>query len=375
MILADKIIKERKKLGLSQEELAEKMNVSRQAVSKWESNQSVPEIDKILQLSELFGVTTDYLLKDNIEANENPAGNKFTGGLNEGINEGVEEKTSGIVLEKGGKTLIIPSDSSTEHNAQEIRKVTMKDAENYLSLRKAASYKIAIGTFLCILSVIPLFLLAAVSEAQIIGLSEAAAASIGLVILLFIVAIAVVLFVYTGSKNSPYEFLEKEPFETEKGVTEMVREQQRAFNSTYTKLNIFGSAFCVLSPIPLFIGCFSEKDYISVIALSITMVVAGIGALLFILAGVRHESMQRLLKEGDYSEAAKKTNSIKGIVGTIYWLVVIAVYLVLFFIFAPGDLDNNWKNGYSWLIWPVAGVLFPVVMLICEAVQRKKNIN
>ena len=70
MILADKIIKERKKLGLSQEELAEKMNVSRQAVSKWESAQSIPEIDKLLQLSRLFGVTTDYLLKDEIEDEE-----------------------------------------------------------------------------------------------------------------------------------------------------------------------------------------------------------------------------------------------------------------------------------------------------------------
>lgn len=371
MILADKIIKERKKLGLSQEELAEKMNVSRQAVSKWESNQSVPEIEKILQLSELFGVSTDYLLKDNIEANENSTENKSNGGSNEGINEVAEENPSEIVLEKGGKTLKIPSESSTEHNAQEIRKVTMKEAENYLSLRKAASYKIAIGTFLCILAVIPLFLLPVFGESQIIGLSEDAAALVGLVILFLVAAIAVVLFAYTGFKNSPYEFLEKEPFETETGVTEMVREQQNAFNSTYTKLNIFGAVFCVLSPIALFIGCFSEKDYILVIALSITLAVAGIGALLFILAGVRYESMQRLLKVGDYSEAAKKTNSIKRIVGTIYWLIVTAVYLLLLFL--PEDWENGWRSGNSWIIWPVAGVLFPVVLLICDAVQKNKN--
>ena len=59
MILADKIIRLRKKNGWSQEELAEKMNVSRQAVSKWESAQTVPDLEKILQLSGLFGVTTD----------------------------------------------------------------------------------------------------------------------------------------------------------------------------------------------------------------------------------------------------------------------------------------------------------------------------
>ena len=70
MILADKIIRLRKKNGWSQEELADKMNVSRQAVSKWESAQTIPDLDKILQLSALFGVTTDYLLKDEIEDEE-----------------------------------------------------------------------------------------------------------------------------------------------------------------------------------------------------------------------------------------------------------------------------------------------------------------
>ena len=70
MILADKIIRLRKKNGWSQEELADKMNVSRQAVSKWESAQSIPDLEKILQLSKLFCVTTDYLLKDDIEDEE-----------------------------------------------------------------------------------------------------------------------------------------------------------------------------------------------------------------------------------------------------------------------------------------------------------------
>ena len=64
MILAEKILKLRKENGMSQEELAEKLNVSRQSVSKWESAAAYPELDKILELAKLFGVTTDYLLKD-----------------------------------------------------------------------------------------------------------------------------------------------------------------------------------------------------------------------------------------------------------------------------------------------------------------------
>lgn len=70
MILADKIMNLRKKAGWSQDELASQLNVTRQSVSKWEGAQSVPDIDRIVQMSRLFGVTTDYLLKDEIENEE-----------------------------------------------------------------------------------------------------------------------------------------------------------------------------------------------------------------------------------------------------------------------------------------------------------------
>ena len=63
MNMADRIQYLRKTKGLSQEELADKVGVSRQAVSKWESEQSTPDIEKIISMSELFEVTTDYILK------------------------------------------------------------------------------------------------------------------------------------------------------------------------------------------------------------------------------------------------------------------------------------------------------------------------
>ncbi len=67
MILADKIITLRKKAGRSQEELTSQLGVTRQSVSKWEGAQSVPDLDKVVQMSRLFGVSTDYLLKDELE--------------------------------------------------------------------------------------------------------------------------------------------------------------------------------------------------------------------------------------------------------------------------------------------------------------------
>ncbi len=66
-MLADKITQLRKKNGWSQEELANMMKISRQAVYKWESNQATPDIEKIIQLSSLFGVTIDSLLKEDGE--------------------------------------------------------------------------------------------------------------------------------------------------------------------------------------------------------------------------------------------------------------------------------------------------------------------
>ena len=64
MTLAEKITLLRRQRGWSQEDLAERMGVSRQSVSKWESAQSIPDINRILELSRIFEVSTDYLLKN-----------------------------------------------------------------------------------------------------------------------------------------------------------------------------------------------------------------------------------------------------------------------------------------------------------------------
>lgn len=64
MNFAEKLCVLRNQSGYSQEQLAEKMGVSRQAVSKWESGATLPETEKIIQLSDLFDVSTDFLLRD-----------------------------------------------------------------------------------------------------------------------------------------------------------------------------------------------------------------------------------------------------------------------------------------------------------------------
>ncbi|MBR0154436.1 MAG: helix-turn-helix transcriptional regulator, partial [Lachnospiraceae bacterium] len=149
MILADKIVDLRKKNGWSQEELAEQLGVSRQAVSKWESAQSVPDMGRVVQMSELFGVTTDYLLKDQMEIEER------TG----------EETADGLAL----------------------RTVGMEEANAFLQVKGENAGKIALGVMLCILSPVCLVLLGGAQSVGLIGLSEAQAAGLGLMVLILMV--------------------------------------------------------------------------------------------------------------------------------------------------------------------------------------------
>lgn len=324
MILADKIIRQRKKNGWSQEELAEKMEVSRQAVSKWESAQTIPDLEKILKLGNLFGVTTDYLLKDEMEDEE-----------------------------------------FSDDNKPSVKRITLTQANDYLEWRKAASVRIAVGVFLCVIAAIPLLLLGAMAEVPDYPIPENLAAGLGLIILLVLVALAVAIFIFCGYKNAPYDFIDKEPFETEYGVAGMVKERQKPYRSTYIRCRILGSCICVLSPIPLFIGIAADSQIFTVLMLTVTMVLAGIGVVFFVISGQRWESMPKLLNEGEFTPEERRKSRIKGKVSGIYWLIVTAIYLGWSFI------TSAW--GFTWIVWPVAGVLFAVVMCICNLLLDREQ--
>ena len=223
MILADKIILLRKKMGYSQEELAERMNVSRQAVSKWESGQAYPDIDRILEMSEIFGVTTDYLLKDSM---------------------GDEE--------------------STEAEPREVKRLSENEVEGFLKSRRSSSVRIAIGVFLCIISPIWLIVLTMTG-----ALGEGAAIGFGIGVLLMLVAVAVGLFVFSGLSDQRYEYLRTTPFVLDRIVSKSVADMRSAFRPKYIAANVVGVCLCVLSPLPLIIFSFGEDA--SVIAFGISI--------------------------------------------------------------------------------------------------------
>ena len=326
MILADKIIALRKKNGWSQEELAEMLDVSRQSISKWEGAQAIPDMNRVLKLSEVFGVSTDYLLKDDMEAVE------------------VIETPEGIAG---------------------IRSVSMEEADDFLHNRDFAARKISVGVAMCIFSPVLLLVLSAAMKAGTIALPETTVTGIGLVVLLLLVAGAVALFLFTGIRSNKYEYLEKEPIDTAYGVSGMVTERRERYRETYTKYHISGIVLCVLSAIPLFVSMifFNESGAATLYAVALLLTLVAVGVFFIIRVNVIWGGYQMLLEEGDYTRENKETSRKAAPFVALYWIAVVTVYLA--YSFFTGQWDR------SWIIWPVAGVACGMIYIVTGLLRKK----
>lgn len=332
MILADKIIQLRKKSGWSQEELAAQMGVSRQSVSKWESGQSIPDLDKILKLSALFNVSTDFLLKD--ELSDAP----------------------------------VAVDQAPEADAA-VRTVSMEEADAFLTLQAQAAPKIALGVSLCILSPMLLIYLGALSDVE--GgyrVSEAVAMAVGLPVLLLVVVGAVALFLRYGRPLERYDYLDKEAIELAYGVEGVVRKRHGAMAKRHTMRLIAGTALCILAAVPLFVSAvFEEQGALMgpVYGLLATLAMVAIGVYLLVETCTLNGGYQRLLEEGDYTRAKKEESKRNGPLLMIFWGVTTGIYLFWSF------WTDDWER--TWLVWPVAGVLFVAALGMSSMLHDRKQ--
>ena len=332
MILADKIIQLRKKSGWSQEELAAQMGVSRQSVSKWESGQSIPDLDKILKLSALFNVSTDFLLKD--ELSDAP----------------------------------VAVDQAPEADAA-VRTVSMEEADAFLTLQAQAAPKIALGVSLCILSPMLLIYLGALSDVE--GgyrVSEAVAMAVGLPVLLLVVVGAVALFLRYGRPLERYDYLDKEAIELAYGVEGVVRKRHGAMVKRHTVRLIVGTALCILAAVPLFVSAvFEEQGALMgpVYGLLATLAMVAVGVYLLVETCTLNGGYQRLLEEGDYTRAKKEESKRNGPLLMIFWGVTTGIYLFWSF------WTDDWER--TWLVWPVAGVLFVAALGMSSMLHDRKQ--
>ena len=331
MILAEKIINLRKKNGWSQEELAEKLGVTRQSISKYEGAQSIPDLDKILKLSEIFGVTTDYLIKDELE----------------------EEEYAPSQMHE--------NESESDRS---VHKVTMEMANEYLQIIDWSAGKTAFATMLCILSPIVLLMLGAMSEMPNYHISENATAGIGICVLIVLIAIAVTIFILCGMKTKKYEFMEKEDIETAYGVSGMVKEKRDAYHSPYVTQLVIGITCCICYVIPLFgTLAVSESDFYMVSAVCMLLTLVAIGTYFIVRSAAKMNAMNQLLEEEDYTRQKKHENKKMSGPVMVYWLIATAIYLAWSF------TTNDWDR--TWIIWPVVGVLFPAFYAIVNGIRKK----
>ena len=312
MIFADKLITLRKKAGWSQEELAEKLNVTRQSVSKWEGAQSVPDIDKILQLSCLFGVTTDYLLKDDAAEPE-----------------------------------------YTEDDTSPLPRVTLAQANDYLAKARANAPKLALG---------------ALSEAGLFGIWDDLAGGIGLIALLVIIAAAVAIFMQCSASVRAYEFLQKQAIETEYGVTGLAKERRDAFAPQYDKANILGTVLCVLSAVPVFAAMMVGASFLVSASICLVLALVACGVYAFVRVGTVRDAMDQLLEEGDYTRPNKAIKSRINALTAAYWLVVVTIFL--WYTFGP---NGNGQPQYSWFIWAIGGVMYSALVIAVKAFMKKNR--
>lgn len=326
MILADKIIDLRKKNGWSQEELAEQLGISRQTVSKWEGAQSVPDMGRVVQMSTLFGVSTDYLLKDDMELPEPTAG--------------------------------------AQPEAPE-RSVNMEEANEFLRVKAVNARCVALGVLLCVLSPVCLILLGGAQSYGLLGLSEAQTTGLGLAVLLLMVGGAVALFVTSAVRVSPYAWLEEESVDTLYGVDGMVKERREQYRPRFTLQLTLGIVLCVLSAVPIFLSVMlygEQEGFAHVLSVALTLALVAVGVWLIIRSSMVWGAFQQLLEEGDYTRASKENKRKLAPFNGVYWGLVTAGYLAWSF------LSGGWNR--TWIVWPVAGVAYGAIFGILKLVRK-----
>lgn len=331
MILADKIIELRKKSGMSQEELAEKLGVSRQSVSKWESTQSTPDLTRILEMSKIFGVTTDYLLKDEIDLTK-------------------PETTENVTTEDVHDETVPP-----------LTYVSMTEANNFLNKNNRHAFLIALGVALCIVSVIPPVLFDVFNNSVTENLSA--------VFMFLIIAVAVGLFIFSSMSMKMFDFLHKKCIDTEYGVDGMVKEKKNQYQTKHTMMIVIGVILCILSVVPP-IACevITMNKFNDTLGVALLFIFVAVGVFMIVQTSITNSGYKILLEEDEFSRKRKtshhapKSHLAKNIVSS-YWCIVTAIYLLYSF------KSFNW--GMSWIIWPVAAILCPVVVMIADAFDKK----
>ena len=358
MKLAEKIMTLRKQRGWSQEELAQQLSVSRQSVSKWESGASVPDLDKILKMSEIFDVSTDTLLKEELNLNER---NTTFEDLQ---NERMKIDPSDMANSANDKNNMYQQyGEDIESEEIPMHHVSMQEAKDYLEWAKHKAPWIALGTFLCVLSPVWLLMLSGMAEYKVLLITEDMAGGMGIAILLCMVAVAVAIFIIKGAHQERFQSFETQHIVADAEVRSMVLEEKHEFAPMSRKCTVVGVILCIVSVVPMMLmTAFSMPDIYYIYSLAVLLIFVAIATFFFVWSGTINGSYQILLEEEDYSLKNKQSSGRRKQISRIYWCTVTAIFLAVSF------LTNRWD--LTWIIWACAGVLCGAVSAIMSLSRR-----
>lgn len=355
MNIGERITKYRKKNGWSQEELAERLGVSRQSVSKWESGTSVPDINRILEMSEIFGVTTDYLLKGHSEVRIKAPEIGEQGKI---ISQETEMQDSVISqgMAAGGTMGGEAGDKQGAFRSSGTKnQMTAEEINRFMGVTAEFGRKIALGVMLCILS--PAVLIGAAGFTGKDGggfFSERAAALIGLLCLFIMVASAVMIFIRGSIMIKRYEYVKSGAFFLDAENAKVIEGVLADFAPQFSNGIAKGVALCILSPVPLIAASligFPQPLVVLMVPVLLLMVASGVN--LFIRLGIVKEGFLQLLKKNQYDAIYQENVKREERISSIYWPGITAIYLLWSF------LSNDWH--ITWIIWPIAGCIFAAV--------------
>lgn len=289
MSFGEKLQQLRKEKGLSQEDLAHQLNVSRQAVSKWESQNGYPEMEKIIIISELFQVSLDYLMKEDYEKQET-------------------EPTTSFYL------------------------MTQQKIEDYLHMKKSFALRIGGAVTLMIMGLV----IAALC-------SETPYQSIGGFGFVITIGIGVFLIIMTVLSKETKIKIEKMEIKIGLGDLQNLQEQYQHFHSHFT-LGIAGGVLLII----LSLACIvllneSSPHYENLLAAQFIFCI-GMSVYVFIYFGILKDSYQFLLNNKTYIQEKKHEQQIENIYAFTMPMAAM-IYLIM------GFTQNWWHPG--WIIFPV----------------------
>ncbi len=290
MIFADKLISLRKKYGISQEEFADKLNVTRQSVSKWEGAQSLPDLQKMIQISQMFGVSTDVLLKDELS-----------------LDDGAFAQSQVV-----------------------FKKITAEQVTEILQHTKRRSVLFGIATALCFLAFAMVWLFMSLSS--VIDEYVSNLASILAVVSLFVLLVASVsIFACASHRNRKYKYLNNAVLKMSAEVDEIVDDAQDNYQVWYIVKKIIGLALCILSLLPILLSeVYNSSDNNAIYwAVCICLFMLAVGSAILVSNTIRWNVFTLLLQQRQFARDISKTNALIGKISIVYWPIVLLAYILV----------------------------------------------